>query len=155
MLVTEVGARVAGDALTVAEQTELKAKALTTIPVKPGGGYRFVYTRGEADDQTEGVVFIYPEKYDQDGIEGIFERVLTVPGSKDDGSFYTTCTFTLHYNGMDRIFSLEYSKPAVKTSPPEYGVYQLVEDLTERYQAAYPQVEQVYTSQLIGSMTAE
>jgi hypothetical protein len=150
--IAKLDATVVGDQMTVAEQKELKAKALATIPVKVGGGYRFIYTEGEEQNETEGIVFIYSDQLGKDGIEGTFERTVV---TRDDGS-YSYTTYTLHYGDSNRIFILmEYSEPTGKSSPVEYRAVQFAEDLKERYKAEYPNVEQVYTSQVIGSMTIE
>ncbi|WP_139785047.1 hypothetical protein [Parabacteroides sp. Marseille-P3160] len=150
IIVSKLDATVVGDAMTVAEQKELKAKALATIPVKIGGGYKFVYTEGEEQDETEGVVFIYPEKYDQDGIKGTFERVIV---RYDDESYFYT-SYTLHYNDINRTFIfMKYSEPTVESLP--YMAVQFAEDLKDQYKTDYPNVEQVYTSQVIGDMTIE
>lgn len=43
--------------MTVAAQKELKEKALASIPVKVGGGYRFIYTKDQG-----GTAYVYPDK---------------------------------------------------------------------------------------------
>lgn len=150
IVVSKLDVTVVGDNMTVAEQKELKEKALATIPVKIGGGYKFIYTEGDEQDDTEGVVFIYPEKFGTDGTEGTFERVIV---KRDDGSF-SYMTYTLHYHDVNRTFIfMEYSEQASKSSPSR--VFQLAEDLKEQYKTDYPNVEQVYSSQVIGSMAIE
>ncbi|MDR2138923.1 MAG: hypothetical protein LBP50_05190 [Tannerella sp.] len=149
VVISGLDATVAGDAMTVAEQKKLKAEALATIPVKTGGGYRFVYNGGEERAETEGTVFIYPETYGQDGIEGTFKETVVGNDSRN-------VAITLYYSDTERTFVFrEYEEPAVRSSPREYRAVQFAEDLTEQYQTAYPNVEQVYTSQVIGSMTTE
>jgi len=64
-VVARLDATVVGDKMTVGDQKELKEKALATIPVKIGGGYRFVYTGSEEKDETKGVVLIYPDKFEK------------------------------------------------------------------------------------------
>ncbi|MDR2765077.1 MAG: hypothetical protein LBB90_08615 [Tannerella sp.] len=151
-VISKLDVTVVGDAMTVAEQKELKAKALATIPVKAGGGYKFVYTGGDELDETEGIVFIYPEKYGQDGIEGVFERVIVWHEVRK----YSHITYTLHYDHISRTYIfMQYDEPTTKTSPLEYVAFQFAEDLKEQYKIDYPNVEQVYTSQVFGSMTAE
>jgi len=152
IIVSKLDATVTGDNMTVGKQKELKEKALLTIPVKVGGGYKFVYTESEDLDKTKGIVYIYPDKYGENGIEGTFERI-TVKG--DNGSYYHM-VYTLKYSNANRKFVLmEYSEPTSKSSPPQYRAFQLAEDLKEQYKVAYPDVEQVYTSQVIGSMAVE
>ena len=145
VVVSKLDATVVGDNMTVGNQKELKEKVLATIPVKVGGGYKFVYTESEDQEETKGTVFIYPDKFGDNGIEGTFERGI-VKG--DDGS-YSHIVYTLHYSDMNRTFVfMEYSLPTGKSS--QYRAPQFAEDLKEQYTAAYPNVEQVYTSQVIG-----
>ena len=150
IVVSKLDVTVVGDAMTVGDQKELKEKALATIPVKVGGGYKFEYTESEDLENTKGIVFIYPDKYGDNGIEGTFERT-RVTG--DDGS-PSYITYTLRYNDMERTFIfMEYSEPTAESLP--YRAIQFAEDLKEQYKTAYPNVEQVYTSQVISSMPVE
>lgn len=150
IVVTKLDATVVGDSMMVVKQKELKEKALATIPVKAGGGYKFVYTEGEDVDKTKGIVFIYPDNYGDHGIEGTFEREML---KAEDGS-YSYMTYTLHYNDTNRSFIFtNYSELRAVSS--QYHTYQFVEDLKEQYKTTYPNVEQVYTSQVIGSMAVE
>ena len=152
IVVAKLDATVAGNNMTVGDQKELKNKALATIPVKVGGAYKFVYTEGEDLDATKGTVFIYPEKYGDNGIEGTFDRAVV----KGDNGSYLYMTYTLHYGDINRTFILmNYSESALKSTPPGYIKFQFAEDLKEQYITAYPNVEQVYTSQVIGSMEVE
>ena len=58
----------------------------------------------------------------------------------------------MHYNGLNRTFIfMEYKGTAAQSV--EHHTYQLAEDLKEQYKTDYPNVEQVYTSQIIGSKT--
>ena len=149
IIVSKIGATVVGDAMTVGDQKELKEKALATIPVKVGGGYKFVYTER---DKAKGIVLIYTDKYGDNGIEGTFERA-TVK-NKDGNYSYTT--YTMHYNGLNRTFILtKYSQVVLRSTGDYYGQFQFAEDLTEQYKTAYPNVEQVYTLQMISSMDVE
>ncbi|MCK9624980.1 MAG: hypothetical protein M0R23_00735 [Bacteroidales bacterium] len=141
LVVAKLDATVVGDNMTVGNQKILKEKALATIPVEVGGSYKFVFTEGEELDKTKGIVFIYTNKYDNNGIEGTFERVMI----KDDNGNYSHITYTLHYSDMNRTFILmEYNEPAGK-----YRATQFAEDLMDQYKTDYPNVEQVYTSQVI------
>ena len=149
IVVAKLDAIVVGDNLTVGNQRELKEKALATIPVKVGGGYKFVYTESEDQDETNGIVFIYPDKYGNEGIEGTFERVM-IKG--DDGS-YSHVAYSLHYRDINHKFVRWLTKPTGQS--PEYQPAQFSEDLKEQYKTAYPNVEQVYTSQIIGSTAVE
>ncbi len=153
VVVAKLDATVVGDNLTVGAQKELKEKALATIPVKAGGGYSFIYTESEDLEKTKGTVIVYPEKFGDNGVEGTFEREII----KGDDSSYSYTTYTLHYSNVDRTFIfMEYSEPVLKSAPTGYyGQFQFAEDLKEQYKAEYPNVEQVYTSQVLGSMAVE
>ena len=150
IVVAKLDATVVGDNMTVGNQKELEAKALATIPVKVGGGYKFVYTEGEEQDETKGIVLIYPDKYGNNGIEGTFERVIV----KGDDGRLSYVAYSLHYRDISHTFSfMKYSEPATQSTG--YGLTQFAEDLKEQYKTAYPNVEQVYTSQVIGSTAVE
>lgn len=149
IVIAKLDATVLGDNMTVGNQKELKEKALATIPVKVGGGYKFVYTEGEDLAETKGTVFIYPDKYGNSGIEGTFKRSMM---KGDDGN-YSRIVYSLHYNESNRTFTRWLSKPTGQST--NYQSAQLIEDLGVQYQTAYPNVEQVYTSQVIGSMAVE
>lgn len=152
ILISELEASVVGDQMTVAEQKELKTKALETIPVKIGSGYRFIYTGGFDKDKIEGIVLIYPDKFGENPTEGTFEQEVV----KRDDRIYSHVTYTLHYGNTDRTFIfMEYRESTVKSSPTAYTAVQFAEDLIDQYQAEYPNAEQVYTSQIIGSITTE
>jgi len=118
-----------------------------------GGGYKFVYTEGEKLAETKGTVFIYPDKYGNSGLEGTFERVAV----KDKNGNYSYMTYTLNYNNVTRTFIfMEYSESVLKSSPTNlYRQLQFAEDLKEQYKAEYPNVDRVYTSQVLGSMAVE
>lgn len=152
IVITQLDATVIGDQMTVSEQKELKAKAFATIPVNAGGGYKFVYTEGYQKDGTGGVVFIYPDLFGEESTEGTFERTLV---KRDDGT-YSYSIYSLHYEDNDRTFIfMEYRKPIIKSSQAEYRPLQFAEDLKDQYETEYPNVEQVYTSQIIKSMAIE
>lgn len=148
IVVAKLDATVVGDNMTVGNQKELKEKVLATIPVKVGGGYSFVYTEGEEKEETKGIVRIYPDKFATNGIDGTFERVIV----KGDNGNYLYMTYTLHYSNENHTFIfMEYGEPTGESS--QYRALQFAEDLKEKYQTVYPNVEQVYTSQIVGSMT--
>ena len=149
IVVAKLDATVVGDNMTVASQKELKEKALATIPVKVGGGYRFVYTEGEDQDATKGIVFVYPDKFGTNGIEGTFERAIDKPNDKNNSYI----TYTLHYGDMNHTFIY----PGDTTSASQSSKYpaQFSEDLKEQYKTAYPNLEKVYTSQIIGYKAVE
>jgi len=75
------------------------------------------------------------------------------PESILDSQTFAICpTYTIE---MNRTFIFrEYTEPTAKSSP-SYRVFQLAEDLKEQYTKAYPDVERVYTSQVISSKDVE
>jgi len=155
IVVAKLDATVVGDNMTVGQQKELKEKALATIPVKVGGGYKFVYTdkvnsiSGEEDlNPLKGRVYIYSETYGKEPIEGTFEKTTYKEGDGQNFSYYT---YTLHYKGLNRTLLFQEYIGAVARSV-EFRTYQLAEDLKEQYKTDYPNVEQVYTSQVIGNI---
>ena len=158
IVVAKLDATVVGDNMTVGEQKELKEKALATIPVKVGGGYKFVYTgkvnsSSSAEDLNppKNLVYIYSETYGEKPIEGTFEKKTIY--KEGGGKNISYDTYTLHYNGLNRtLLFLEYKSKGAIVRSVEYRTYQLAEDLKEQYKTDYPNVEEVYTSQVIGSM---
>lgn len=141
--VKKTDAFVSGDNMTVGEQKELKEKALSTIPVKVGGGYEFVFTAFESDDKSSGIVSIYPTDDRNNFIEGTFETTLR----KDENQLIYR-TYTLHYQSTERTFVLmQYKDPLVKMI--NTVVMQFAEDVKGQFLPDYPEVEQVYTSQIV------
>lgn len=151
IVVTQLEATVIGDNMTVAGQKELKEKALATIPVKINGGYRFVYTEKEEEEETKGIVTIYPEQFGNNGIEGTFERAII---KKEDGS-YNYESYTLHYKNVEQEYNRTFILMAYKPVRSEYLSAQLAEDLKDQYITDYPNVEQVYTSQVISRRSVD
>lgn len=148
IVVAKVDVTVVGDNMTVGDQKELKEKAMATIPVKAGGGYKFTYTESEEKEETKGTVLIYPEKVDGESIMGTFERKMV----KNESGGYSYYIYTLHYKDMDRTFVfMEYNEPATLSSSG-FRAVQFAEDLKEQFKTTYPNIDQVYTSQVIASM---
>lgn len=148
--IAKLDATVIGDNMTVGAQKELKEKALATIPVKVGGSYKFVYTKLDNPEKFEGSIFIYPDKESNEVIEGTFAREII---KQEDGSYFYIA-YHMHYKDSDRTFiQTIYNEPTSKSV--QYRLYQFGEDLKEKFQSAYPNVEQVYTSQIIGEIKAE
>ncbi|MFA6727619.1 MAG: hypothetical protein WCS17_05310 [Prevotella sp.] len=151
IVVGKLGVTVVGDNMTIGDQKELKEKALATIPVKVGGGYKFTYTESDEKEVTKGVVLIYPEKVDAASIKGTFERKMV----KNESGGYSSYIYTLHYKDVNRTFIfMEYTE-SVTRSTSAFRAVQFAEDLKEQFKTAYPNVEQVYTSQVIESIVVE
>ncbi len=126
---------VEGDNMTVAEQKELKDKVLSSIPVRMGGSYRFVYKDAA---HSKGDVYFEKGKYD----EGIFElREDVVDEIKHTVYEIQTAddTYSLGF--------LPYSIRHVLKSSPAVKDFQFVEDLTSKYVVDYENLEKVYALQ--------
>lgn len=63
--------RVGGERLTEKEKEEITYKAKSTLPVRIGGGYQFIYTD---EKRTEGIVNMYPEGWDKRYFSGNFTK---------------------------------------------------------------------------------
>lgn len=155
--ISEVAATVVGDQMTVADQKELKEKAIETVPMKAGGVYKFVYTEGKYyDNKTKGIVYLYPTTTGATRTEGTFERESVL---KEDGTTYSHELYRLFFENTSHTFIYGAVQKGATTytaiSSPYYLLF--VEDLTDRFQADYPELEQVYTTQVIENykMTAE
>lgn len=143
-LVMRTEATVTGDNLTLGAQKELKEKALATIPVKIGGGYQFTYTEYADQDTTRGTVHVYPDAFGKESIEGSFEKIIV---KASDGT-YSYQLYRLRYQDTDHTFvQIPYQESPNRSIG--FRAYQFAEDLKERFLPDYPEVEQVYTSQII------
>lgn len=144
LCVTGLEATVMGDNMTVKEQKELREKAIATIPVKVGGGYRFVFSGDKTENLQSGSVYIYPEKIGEKPVEGTFVRTAV----RDEKGGFKYYEYKLHYEGNDRTFIfMYYTAPSPKSIG--YVQYQFAEDLKDRFIGEYPEVEYVYSSQVI------
>lgn len=130
-------AYVTGDQMTIAAQKELKEKALTTTPVKAGGGYKFVYT-----GEMSGIAYVYPDQFGGEHKEGTFLR------SRIESEQFSSPVYEIELDGEKRIFILQRYYPSPKSSDVIMPVG-LYEDLLEQYQDEYPELEKVYTVQVI------
>ena len=124
-----------GDDLTENEKIEIREKQLAEIPVKAGGGYKFIYTDAAG---RKGKAVIYADTFGSDGIETTFEE-------KEFESPYTPNVFSSGYEivigNEKRIFIFG-----------ALGVPALIrEDVTPKVQVEYPQAKLVYTSQILRS----
>lgn len=143
-VVTQLDAIVKGDRLTVGEQKELREKALATIPVKVGGGYKFLRSADNSPVSLSGIVYIYPEDFGTGVIEGTFLRTYIW----DEHGNVKYLKYELQYKDNDRTFIyMPYTMPS--TGPVINSVTQFAEDLKDQFIAEYPDVEQVYSSQVI------
>ncbi|MCL1942374.1 MAG: pilus assembly protein N-terminal domain-containing protein [Candidatus Azobacteroides sp.] len=128
-----------GEGLTENEKKAITEEQLAQIPVKVGGGYRFIFTDVVGK---KGKAVIYTDTFGSDGIETTFEY-------KEFESIYAPDVVSHGYevviNNEKRIFILGIYQGQSTSS---YRVA-LMEDVTPKVQVEYPQAESVYTAQLI------
>ncbi len=128
-----------GDQMTVAAQKELGEKVLASIPVKPGGGYKFIYTESES-----GTVHIFTEKFGDKYKEGSFEMSYY----KDEEN--ESIRFPIYTIRLDKeehpLFIYKYNAGLRSSERIPLALY---EDLTEKYKTEYPEMESVYSMQVI------
>lgn len=138
-----------GDDLTENEKKAIQKKLLTQIPVKVGGGYKFIHSDVP---NNKGKAIIYPENYGYDGIEIPFEykeiENKIFPESSPWGY-----EIEMTIDNEKRFFVLGRYNPnptttlATRMSMPEEIA--LKENVTEKVQIEYPKAELVYSSQVV------
>ncbi len=129
-----------GGDLTENERNEIRERYLPSIPIKVGGGYKFIYTETDGADG-RGKAIIYPDSYGSNGIETIFER------EWKSGIVESMQIYTVVLNNETRAFVFQRYYPSSKAT--ENSPVALVEDITKKVQEEYPQAELVFTSQVI------
>lgn len=141
-LVVKNEVAVTGNSLTVGEKKEIEENALSSMLVKPNGGYKFVYTDMEA---TRGEAYIYPEKLGDTGIKGTFERgTAAVEGSLSKMTYVITANKNVY-----TLILTPYTGTITQSSVEPYMPFVFFENLTEKYKPHYSNVENVYTSQIM------
>lgn len=129
---------IVGGDLTENEKQAIKEKYLAEIPVKVGGGYKFIYT----DVLNESKAIIYPDTYGDKGIETTFtiKELENTEGVK-------TGAYEVAIQDEKRVFVLQRYYPSTKMTV-SYPVA-LIEDITKKVQTEYPKAELVFTSQVV------
>lgn len=123
------------------EKQTIKEKALATIPVKAGGGYKFIYTDTETK---KGKVLIYQEKFGDKAVEGTFERKYN---EIENGQLNIFMTYELTLpEQQKRTFIVSEYIPSRTSALITTAFF---EDLKETFVTDYPAVEQVYTEQVL------
>ena len=140
MKIVKLDAYVKGDKMTVAAQKDLKEKSLASIPVKAGGGYQFIYTKDQG-----GIVYVYPDKYGEKYKEGTFTRSSLAVGN----SSYRK--YEIKLDGMERTYIVQRYYPS-KTRSVAMVPYGFYEDLLDQFTDDYPEVESVYTMQVVSAV---
>lgn len=122
---------VIGGGLTGNEVKAIRKQELVRIPVKVGGGYKFIFTDAP---NNKGEAVIYPETFGSGGIETTFE----VRRFEDESE---TLGCEVAMGNEKRLFIIgNYKTRAILRLPVA-----LKEDVTGKVQAEYPKAEQVYT----------
>ncbi|WP_455666476.1 hypothetical protein [Phocaeicola sp.] len=127
------------------EDSEKKAiteKALTTIPVKVGGGYKFIFTDEET---TKGKVLMYKDKYGNNAIEGTFE--IKIVESDEETGVIRRPIYELTFPEEKYNFCQFYYPRSSRMSVIEVTAF--YEDVKEMFTADYPTIESVYTAQVL------
>lgn len=133
---------VIGDDLTGNEKKAIGEAQLVRIPVKVGGGYKFIFTD---PDNNKGKAIIYTDTYGGTGIETTFEYKVI---ENETSSSYRG--YELVINNEKRTFILSrYYPSGVTTMSTENITMALMEDVTLKVQEEYPKAEMVYTSQVV------
>lgn len=132
--------KVVGKDITIKEKEELEQKAWATIPIKVGGGYKITYF--DVEQQT-GILHLYPEKFDSNGIE----KTVDIQPSKKP---YGDRSFTFEWEGKTRTFDLTtYIYDFSRSTGGHIPYISFIEEVTEQFKEEYPKVEGVYTQQIL------
>ncbi|MDD4631855.1 MAG: hypothetical protein PHQ77_06385 [Proteiniphilum sp.] len=132
-----------GGDLTGNEKKAIQEKQLVEIPVKVGGGYKFIYTDYEDEDRG-GKAIVYPEKFGSNGIETTFKKKrITI----DETTNSFTIGFEIDINNEKRLLVLSRYYPSTKSEA--LVPIALFEDVTSKVQVEYPKAESVFTAQVI------
>ena len=126
------------------EKQTIKEKALATIPVKTGGGYKFIYTDAEI---ARGKVLVFQEKFGDKAIEGSFERKSNEIENEQWGTRHIISFDLTLPEQPKRTFIISEYIPSSRTSPIVLMAF--FEDLKKTFTIDYPTVEQVYTEQVL------
>ena len=138
LIIDKLDVIVIGDKLSVEQREQIEQKAMGTIPIKPNGGYKFIYNSGDFDN---GQVLIYKNSFDEKAIESTFE----IRDIKDEERNYRS--YIISIDGEQRIFIL--NKYLASTKGDIAVSMALIEVLTEQFKTDYPNIELVYTQQRI------
>ncbi|MDR2920235.1 MAG: hypothetical protein LBV72_12840 [Tannerella sp.] len=135
---------VVGDGLTENEKKAIREAQLARIPVKVGGGYKFIFTDPE---NGKGKAIIYTDTFGGTGIETTFECKMFE--YKNDPLLQAR-GYEIVINNEKRTFILDrYTPTVVIKRYSENVTMALMEDVTLEVQLEYPKAETVYSSQVI------
>ena len=130
MEITEHSVYVEGDHMTIADQNELKEKVFASIPVKVGGGYKFIFTERES-----GIVHVYKENFGGEYSEGTFSIKDMDNATRDEW------VYNLTFNGEEHNYLHAVIVRSRSIGP--LIPYAFCEELTDKYKEEYPELELV------------
>ncbi|MBK5722699.1 hypothetical protein JGH11_17640 [Dysgonomonas sp. Marseille-P4677] len=130
---------IVGGNLTENEKKAISEEYLTEIPVKVGGGYRFIFT--DLWHSEGGEALIYTDKFGDNAIETTFEK----------GRIVHTPVYEIIINDVKRIFA--YGSYVSPTKSDMIVPVALFEDITPIVKAKYPNAELVLSEQKIEPST--
>lgn len=140
-IVKQQDVKVIGGDLTENEKKTIIEKQLTKIPVKIGGGYKFIYTDR---NNGKGKTLIYADTYGSKEEETSFE----MKEHKNDNFVESyKWGYEVVINNETRIFVLGRYYPTTRST--ERIPMALIEDVTQEVQKEFPKAELVITSQLV------
>lgn len=128
-----------GDDLTDNEKKAIQEKVLADIPVKVGGGYKFILTDLETGN---GKAIIYTETFGNKGIETTFEYK-RIPIESE----ISTRAYEILFNNEKRLLVVDRYYPSIRSD--QVISIALVEDVTEKIIGEFPKVEKVGAFQVI------
>lgn len=129
--VAEISAEVEGDELTFGEAGKLKNSIINDSSVKKGSEYTLTYTN---DDLSGGEVIVTPQ-----GLRGTFTQ--SDEWETHDGETFTK--FTMYLNDVKHIYELHTKR----TADGSMLSMEFKEEVTEKYKASYPNLENAYCIQ--------
>lgn len=130
---------VIGDDLTTNEKKAIQGKVYANIPVKIGGGYKFIHTDIETGN---GKVIVYAEVFGDKGIETTFEyKKIT------NGTGISAWAYEIILNDEKRLLVIDRYNPSIRSD--QFVPIALVEDVTEEIKKEFPKIERVGAFQVI------
>lgn len=141
-IVLKYDVRVEGGDLTENEKKAIIEKQLSKMPVKVGGGYKFIFTDMP---NAKGKLIYYTDKYEGSKIEEIAFEGKEHDNPNFTGSFKWGYQFVLNNETRFLVFGRYY--PTTKST--EKVPAALMEDVTQEVKIEYPKAELVIVSQQV------
>jgi len=133
---------VKGDQLTAAKVKEIEEMALSSIPAKVEGGYLFIYNDISDDYYNKGDIYLYPKM-----IGGQQYRKGTFEYKEGEDGAGNRLIITIDNEMREFKYSPYAGNNGTTWTMPSY-LYQISEDLTDKYRSQYTNLEQVITYQV-------